>query len=131
MSREQPLAPYSPTVRRLVTVALILFIVELAVSLKAAHCADVTRPAALYLSLAAADLGSTAYALDNGMAETNPLMRSYALPKQVASAALLTFADVKLQKAGRPGRARALRIAVTVIRVGVVAINVRNARRGR
>ncbi len=93
-----------------------------------AHCADVVKPAALYLSLSAADLGSTALAEANGATEANPWMRSHRVPKQLAVSAALTFADVRLQRTGHHKR---LRVIVTAVRVVVVAINLHNARRER
>lgn len=125
-----PLPNKERTLRFAITVALILFIVEMAVALKTAHCADVVKPAAIYLSLSAADLASTALATQNGAIEGNAFMRSHRIEKQLVVAGALTAADAYLQKKGGRG-VRALRISVAVIRVGAVVVNVRNARRQR
>ena len=91
-----------------------------------AGAADVVKPAGLYLSLSAADLGSTAWARQNGASEGNPFMSSNAVAKQLAVAGILTAVDVHLQKKGHH---RKLRVLVTVLRVAAVVVNVTNARK--
>jgi hypothetical protein len=117
------------TLQRTVTLGLLAFIVFLFVGLGSAHCderRDVARPAALYLSLSAADLGSTQWAIRNGATEGNPWMAEHGAAKQLAVSAALTAADIHLQKRGHH---RKLRVLVTVLRVAAVGINIHNARR--
>lgn len=118
----------SPRVREYLLTAL-LTIVATTVALEAS-CGerDVVRPAAIYLSLSAADLGTTAWATRNGAAEGNAFMRDHAVAKQLAVAAALTAADIHLQKSGHH---RKLRVVVVVLRVSAVAFNLHNARRRR
>jgi TPP-dependent pyruvate/acetoin dehydrogenase alpha subunit len=109
--------------RHLLTAALALILTSIALNAK---CADVATPAAIYLSLSAGDLGSTAIAMHNGASEGNAFMRSGAVAKQFTLAAGLTALDVRLK---RPGQKKALRAAVIVVRVVAIAVNVRNAGR--
>lgn len=111
--------------RHFLTACLVLILAAVALEAK---CADVAKPGAIYLSLSAADLGSTAMALHApGVSEGNGVMRSHAIEKQLAIAGLLTFVDVKLQKR-HPKGVKAMRAAVIVIRVLAIGINLRNAR---
>lgn len=118
-------SPGSHPWRYVVTAVLSVLISSLAMD---AHCADVAKPAGLYLSLSAADLGSTAWARQNGADEGNAFMRSDAVAKQLAVAGILTAADIHLQKKGHQ---RKLRVIVTALRVAAVVVNVSNARRKR
>lgn len=120
-------APYSTTTRKVVTIALIAFCAFLFIGLAEAHCSEIATPTALYFSLSAADLGSTALALHNpGVSEGNRFMAGHRIEKQLALAGLLTLMDVRLQKSGHQ---KGLRIAVTVIRFAAIAVNVHNAGR--
>jgi hypothetical protein len=94
----------------------------------AAEPVDVAKPAAIYLSLSAADLASTEWAIRHGATERNPFMDSNRIAKQAAMAGAFTAADVFLQSKGKRQEARALRIVYAVVRVAAVAINVHNAR---
>lgn len=124
-----PLPMKESSFQRLITVLLLFFVISLGIGLAQAHCEEVAAPAALYLSLSAADLGTTAMALHTpGVSEGNAFMRGHRIEKQLALAGLLTLVDVKLQKRGH---AKALRVAVTVIRVAAITINLHNAGRQR
>lgn len=96
-----------------------------------ARCADVVKPAAIYLSLSAADLGSTAWAIRNGAHEGNPAMVNHRAVKQLAMASAFTGADVLLQRNGKRREARVLRVVYAAVRVTAVVLNVRTARRGK
>jgi hypothetical protein len=118
------------TLQRVVKVSLLVFVVWIFVGLGQAHCqerADVVKPAAIYLSLSAADLGTTEWAIRNGASEGNPWMKEHRIAKQAAMAGAFTLADYHLQKRGHRGKARALRVVYAVGRLAVIAINVRNA----
>lgn len=125
-------APFSRTTRRAITLGVLAFVVLLGFGLAEAHCAEVAKPAALYLSLSAADLGSTAIAMHNpGVTEGNAFMSGRRLEKQLAVAVALTAADVQLQRSGHPRGAKALRIAVTVVRFAAIAVNLHNVGQGQ
>jgi hypothetical protein len=110
---------------------LLGFIVFLFIGLGNAHCepVNVVKPSALYLSLSAADLGSTEWAIRNGASEGNGFMASHRTEKQLAVSAAFIAADVMLQKRGHKGKARALRVVYAVGRLAAVAVNVSNAQR--
>lgn len=111
------------------TAALALIIASVAMD---SHCSErvsISRPAALYLGLGAADYASTQYALQHGAVEGNPLMVQHMALKHLGLAAATTYADVQLQRRGHRGWAKGLRVGVFVLRVVSVGINVRNARR--
>lgn len=109
--------------RHFLTAALVLILTSVALEAK---CGDVLKPSALYLSLSAADLSTTALAMQNGASEGNPWMRSRAIEKQVALTVALTVVDTRLK---RRAQKRAFRLAVTVVRLGAIGWNIRNARR--
>lgn len=91
----------------------------------------VVVPAAIYLSLSAADLGTTEWAVRHGYTEANPLMQSHRIEKGLAVAGAFLAADLYLQKREQPTAAKVLRVTYAVARVGAVALSVRNMRRGR
>lgn len=95
------------------------------------HAADVAKPALIYASLSAADLGSTAWAIRNGAQEGNSFMARDREVKQLAMASAFLGADLWLQSKGKKREAKALRITYAAVRVFAVAVNVRNARRAR
>lgn len=117
-------------VRYVITALLAIFITFLAMD---AHCEEVnvTKPASIYLSLSAADLASTEWAISHGAEEANGLMASHRYAKQAAMAGAFTATDVWLQAKGKKREARALRVVYAAFRVAAVAVNVRNARRAR
>ena len=82
--------------RGLFLVLAVLLVMSCALS----HAEEVStvKPAALYLSLGAADLASTRYAINSGASEANPWMRSHPEAKKLAQAAALTFLDTRLQR---------------------------------
>jgi hypothetical protein len=108
-----------------------VFVVWIFVGLGQAHCepVNVVKPAALYLSLSAADLGSTEWAIRNGASERNSFIASHRIAKQAAMAGAFTLADIELQRRGHKGKARALRVVYAVGRLAAVAVNVSNAQR--
>jgi hypothetical protein len=119
------------TLRRVIGTSLLVFVVWIFVGLGQAHCepVNVVKPAAIYLSLSAADLGSTEWAIRNGAYEGNSFMSSHRTEKQLAVSAAFIAADVMLQKRGHKGKARALRVVYAVGRLAAVAVNVSNAQR--
>ena len=126
-----PLPTRERNLRRVITVSLLVFVAWIFVGLGQAHCSNVAKPAAIYLGLSAADLVSTECAIRNGATEGNPFMQSNRIAKQAAIASAFVGADVLLQRKGKTGHARALRVTYAVLRLAAVAVNVRNARRAR
>lgn len=97
-----------------------------------APCEETLRPLAIYGLGAAADLAITEYAISRGAVEANPnpAMQSQSgrVAMNVAFVAGVTAIDVKLQRDGHNGWARALRIASVLARGYAVYHNVKVAR---
>lgn len=91
-----------------------------------------TGPCIVWVAGAGADYASTRYALTKreGALEANPLQASPGaqLAAQAGYAAAGCWADHKLRRKGRPGLARALRIAALALKLALVAHNVRAVR---
>ncbi len=79
-----------------------------------------------YVLGAVGDFASTRVVISRGGQEANPLQQGMAaqVGVQVGTAALGCWADLKLQRKGRKGLARALRIAVLALKVGLVVHNI-------
>ena len=113
--------------RGLFLVLLVLLLMSAALS---AEEVSVAKPAALYLSLGAADLATTRHALNQGATEANPWMRSHPEAKKLAQLAALTYLDTRLQKRHR--RLSWVLRGVAVVGYGAVcAHNLRTAEKSR
>lgn len=109
-----------------------LLATSLAIGIAEGRCesVNVVKPTLIYGGLSVADLASTRYAIQQpGVQERNAFMRDDAAAKSLALAAGFTAADIALQKHGKKGQARALRIVYAAWRVSAVVINVKNARK--
>lgn len=119
--------------RHLLIAAIFWFTVALSAGAAMSSCEelDVAKPAAIYLSLSAADLGTTEWAVRHGYVESNPWMQSHRIEKQLAVTGAFLAADFYLQKKERRTGVRVLRVTYAVARIGAVALSVRNMRRGQ
>ena len=93
-----------------------------------------TGPCIVWIAGAGADYASTRYAMREGAREANPAQGQGALRQaavQAGTAAVGCWADGKLRREGHPKLARALRIGVLVVKLYLVAHNVRAAGVGR
>jgi hypothetical protein len=93
--------------------------------------ASLLKPLAVYGTAAGADYGSTRYALAAGAKELNPPMRWSPEALKLAQVSLFTALDMEFQKRGHHGKAKAMRITVGVISVGVTCWNLRVGHRLR
>lgn len=78
----------------------------------------------MYVAGGAADFYGTRHALAHGV-EANPLQRTLAgqVAAQVAAAGVGCWADVRLQQRGHRNLARALRVGVLALKIGLTARN--------
>lgn len=88
-------------------------------------------PCIVWIAGSGADYASTRYAAGRGAVEANQLQGQSPLRQaavQAGTAAAGCWADSALRKRGRPGLAKALRITVLALKIGLVAHNVRATR---
>lgn len=89
-------------------------------------------PCIVWVAGAGADYASTRYAARYGAVEANPAQGASPLRQaalQAGTAAVGCWADGRLRRSGRPGLARGLRVAILILKLGLVAHNVRQAGR--